>query len=68
MGRSRLTIKLTRVTLSLPFALERALLERRTFDVEGTNEKEKEGIFPRRVMLLIRGEVIALERMESILS
>jgi len=68
MGRSRLTIKLTRVTLSLPFALERALLERRTFDVEGTSEKEKEGIFPRRVTLLIRGVDIALERMESILS
>jgi hypothetical protein len=68
MGRSRLTIKLTRVTLSLPFALERALLERRTFDVEGASEKEKEGIFPRRVTLLIRGVDIALERMESILS
>ncbi len=68
MGRSRLTIKLTRVTLTLPFALERALLERRTFDVEGASEKDKEGIFPRRVTLLIRGVDIALERMESILS
>jgi hypothetical protein len=65
MGRSRLTIKLTRVTLSLPFALEKALLERRSLDVM---DKAKETIFPRRVTLLIRGVDIALERMESILS
>jgi hypothetical protein len=68
MGRSRLTIKLTRVTLSLPFALEKALLERRSLDVEGVADKTKETIFPRRVTLLIRGVDIALERMESILS
>ena len=68
MGRSRLTIKLTRITLSLPFALERALLERRAFDIEGASEKTSEGIFPRRVTLLIKGVDIALERMENILS
>ena len=68
MGRSRLTIKLTRVTLRLPFALEKALLERRSLDVEGVADKTKETIFPRRVTLLIRGVDIALERMENILS
>jgi len=66
MGRSRLTIKLTRVTLSLPFALEKALLERRTLDAQV--DETKETIFPRRVTLLIRGMDIALEKMESILS
>lgn len=68
MGRSRLTIKLTRVTLSLPFALERALLERRSLDTAGVGDKTKETIFPQRVTLLIRGMDIALERMETILS
>ncbi|KAF8962702.1 hypothetical protein BDZ97DRAFT_1939710 [Flammula alnicola] len=78
MGRSRLTIQLTRITLSLPIALERALQEQHAFeygeDANGNGkekEKEKERgkdrIFPRHVTLLIRGVDVALERMEKIL-
>jgi len=34
MGRSRLTIQLTRITLSLPIALERALQEQRRHEAD----------------------------------
>ncbi|KAF8626396.1 hypothetical protein AX17_006563 [Amanita inopinata Kibby_2008] len=68
MGRSRLTIQLTRITISLPIALERALRDQvyggRT---SAPTDIEQHTIFPRRVTLLIRGVDIALERMERIL-
>ncbi|KAF8150571.1 DnaJ domain-containing protein [Crassisporium funariophilum] len=78
MGRTRLTIQLTRITLSLPIALEKALQEQQAYDYGGmytgdlvgaeAKEKPKERlIFPRHVTLLIRGVDIALERMERIL-
>ncbi|KAG6900582.1 hypothetical protein C0993_008299 [Termitomyces sp. T159_Od127] len=62
MGRSRLTIQLTRITLSLPIALERALLEQNY-----ANPQAPPVIFPRRVTVLIRGVDEILERMERIL-
>lgn len=78
VGRCRLTIKLTRITLSLPIALEKALQEQRAYfgsmysgeglGEDGGREKMKEQPFvPRHVTLLIRGVDIALERMERIL-
>ena len=78
IGRCRLTIKLTRITLSLPIALEKALQEQRaypgtmysgeSFSEDGGREKMKEQLFvPRHVTLLIRGVDTALERMERIL-
>jgi len=65
MGRSRLTIQLTRITLSLPVALEKAIQEQHAF--EYGDEKRKERLLPRQVTLLIRGVDVALERMEKIL-
>ena len=62
MGRSRLTIQLTRITLSLPIALERALLEQNYADPQSPPI-----LFPRRITLLIRGVDEILERMERIL-
>ncbi|PPQ91024.1 hypothetical protein CVT25_013949 [Psilocybe cyanescens] len=68
MGRSRLTIQLTRITLSLPIALEKALQDQQAFEYDDDgNEKAKERIFPRQVTLLIKGVDIALARMEKIL-
>ncbi|KDR76394.1 hypothetical protein GALMADRAFT_226087 [Galerina marginata CBS 339.88] len=77
MGRSRLTIQLTRITLSLPIALEKALQEQHAYEnssgaAENGNGKGKEPqkerlLFPRHVTLLIRGVDVALERMERIL-
>ncbi|KAG6839896.1 hypothetical protein C0991_010678 [Blastosporella zonata] len=61
MGRSRLTIQLTRITLSLPIALERALHE------QNYAGPQTPIIFPRRVTLLIRGVDDILDRMERIL-
>lgn len=71
LGRSRLTIQLTRITLSLPIALERALQEQSAYQEplvssEDQSQQEKP-IFPRRVTLLIRGVDVVLERMERIL-
>lgn len=78
-GRSRLTIQLTRITLSLPIALEKALQEQQGYYFEsmysgdglaedGSREKMEERLFvPRHVTLLIRGVDTALERMERIL-
>ncbi|PPR04584.1 hypothetical protein CVT24_012012 [Panaeolus cyanescens] len=65
IGRSRLTIQLTRITLRLPMALEKALQEQNRY--EFGDDKAKEPVFPRRVTLLIRGVDLALERMERIL-
>lgn len=69
MGRSRLTIQLTRITLSLPIALERALQAQEV--AAGSKHDPKKGreklLFPRRVTLLIRGVDVALEKMEKIL-
>ena len=78
IGRCRLTIKLTRITLGLPIALEKALQQRAYYfgtmysgdglDKDGGREKTKERLFlPRHVTLLIRGVDTALERMERIL-
>jgi hypothetical protein len=79
IGRCRLTIKLTRITLSLPIALEKALQEQRAYfgtmcsreglGEDGGREKMKEQLLvPRHVTLLIRGVDTALERMERILN
>jgi len=76
IGRSRLTIQLTRITLRLPIALEKALQDqqayyfRTMYSREGLGvdaEREKMKLVPRHVILFIRGVDIALERVERIL-
>lgn len=71
LGRSRLTIQLTRIALSLPVALERALQEQSAYHeplASGEDQSQREKlIFPRHVTLLIRGVDVVLERMERIL-
>ncbi|XP_006459134.1 hypothetical protein AGABI2DRAFT_183915 [Agaricus bisporus var. bisporus H97] len=66
LGRSRLTIQLTRITLGLPIALERALLNDQSVVIETSRESDKR-LFPRHVTRLIKGVDTALERMEKIL-
>ncbi|RDB31053.1 Protein CAJ1 [Hypsizygus marmoreus] len=66
MGRSRLTIQLTRITLSLPIALERALREQNSYS-SSSSTPDQAVIFPRQVTLLIRGVDVVLDRMERIL-
>jgi hypothetical protein len=66
LGRSLLTIQLTRITLSLPIALEKAMLEQ-SIDYRCDKGDVKVAILPRQVTLLIRGVDVALERMERIL-
>ncbi|KAG5646113.1 hypothetical protein DXG03_004352 [Asterophora parasitica] len=63
LGRSRLTIQLTRITLSLPIALERALREQNY----AGDPKDLPVLLPRQVTLLIRGVDVVLDRMERIL-
>jgi hypothetical protein len=63
-GRSRLSIQLTRITLSLPIALEKALEEQNR--IYGYRE-DTVTILPRQLSLLIRSIDIALERVETFL-
>ncbi|KAJ4479967.1 hypothetical protein J3R30DRAFT_3669743 [Lentinula aciculospora] len=65
-GRSRLTIQLTRITLSLPFALEKALEEQHSIYSPGSNEKTVT-ILPKHMNILIRSIDVALARMERVL-
>ncbi|KAF8240701.1 DnaJ-domain-containing protein [Tricholoma matsutake] len=71
MGRSRLTIQLTRITLTLPIAVERAVRESQAYGQSDGQGKEKDldkaVIFPRHVTMLIRGVDVVLDRMERIL-
>ena len=62
-GRSRLTIQLTRITLRLPIAVEKAIAEQNI--AYGTDSDQL--LLPSKVTLLIRGVDVALEKMESIL-
>ncbi|KAG1725364.1 DnaJ domain-containing protein [Suillus paluster] len=73
-GRSRLTIQLTRITISLPVTLENAVQAQytnpaSTHPTNHNREKEtnKFALLPRRVVLLIRGIDVVLDRMERIL-
>ncbi|GBE88484.1 hypothetical protein SCP_1303000 [Sparassis crispa] len=73
--RSCLTIRLARLTVALPIALEQALRAQR--DEEYAPDRPRDGVGPgpgdgsallnRRVATLLRGLVIVLERMERIL-
>ncbi|KAH9018472.1 DnaJ-domain-containing protein [Lactarius pseudohatsudake] len=91
--RARLSLRLARITLGLPLALEQELRHQRNvrarsrarrrrehcerFNVtaaESEDETERDGeirggrvIFPRRVMILIEGVVVGLEKMEGVL-
>jgi len=69
MGRSRLTIQLTRVTISLPIALEKAILDQNA--IYGHPQKvgvdDNPSILPWHVNDLIRGVDVILERMERTL-
>ncbi|KAH0833135.1 hypothetical protein J3R83DRAFT_12132 [Lanmaoa asiatica] len=76
-GRSRLTIQLTRITLSLPVTLEKAIQDaqedvfadgrRSTTDGRNVRECDKAALLPKHVVLLIRGIDVILDRMERIL-
>ncbi|KAH6909144.1 hypothetical protein BKA70DRAFT_226740 [Coprinopsis sp. MPI-PUGE-AT-0042] len=80
LGRTRITIQLTRITVGIPVVLEQALLLEKnngsaTPPPENTNASESAGkevqmptsIFPRHAMLLIRAIDHVLDKMERIL-
>ncbi|KAG0708079.1 hypothetical protein DFH29DRAFT_994336 [Suillus ampliporus] len=73
-GRSRLTIQLTRITISLPVTLENAVQAQYTnpasthpTNYDRDKDTNKFALLPRRVVLLIRGIDVVLDRMERIL-
>jgi hypothetical protein len=73
MGRLRLTIQLTRITLSLPIALDKAIQEREVVVRNGGDSSDATAstrtiILPHRVNTLIQSMDLALERVERILS
>ncbi|KAJ7475676.1 DnaJ domain-containing protein [Mycena latifolia] len=71
LGRTRLTIQLTRITLSLPIALEKAIVEQNVNYGHNTDADaqtaDHDAILPRRVTLLIRGVDVVLAHMEGML-
>lgn len=74
-GRSRLTIQLTRLTLTLPITLENAIQEQRSdaslHQQQPTNhdrDNQRVVLLPRKVSLLIRGIDLVLARVEQVLA
>ncbi|KAJ7274543.1 DnaJ domain-containing protein [Mycena haematopus] len=71
LGRTRLTIQLTRITLSLPMALEKAIAEQNVSYGHNTDldvqTADHNAILPRQVTVLIRGVDVVLEHMEGML-
>lgn len=65
LGRTKITIQITRIALGLPIVLEQAF-GRQAFTRETARENEKQ-LFPRHVTRLIKGVDAALEKMERIL-
>ncbi|KAJ7674184.1 DnaJ domain-containing protein [Mycena rosella] len=71
-GRMRLTIQLTRITLSLPIALEKAIAEQNVVNYGHAPDADAppadhDAILPRQVTLLIRGVDVVLGHMEGML-
>ena len=63
MGRSRLTIRLARITVTLPISLENAIRGPDNIS-QDTGGKD---LFPRHLKLLIHAVDLLLERMERLL-
>lgn len=73
-GRSRLTIQLTRITISLPVTLENAIQAQYTKPAAASttnHDRDQDtndfALLPKRLVLLIRGIDVVLDRMERIL-
>lgn len=66
LGRSQLTIRLTRITLGLPLAVEKALIaEQLNYpDSPRTKTPRDNRIFPQNMTLLIHAMDVVLERVE----
>lgn len=58
--RSRLTLELTRIAISLPIALEQAIQQQK----ESTNAEAGGAILNGRVRTILRGSAVVLERLE----
>jgi hypothetical protein len=74
LGRTRVSVQLTRITLNLPVVLELALISSRDSgnDDDGSNgiggsSSSRNGMLPRRMKQLIRALDSILERIERIL-
>lgn len=63
-SRSRLTIQLARITVTLPISLENALRGQESKDAYQETGKT---LFPRQLKFLIHGVDLVLERMERLL-
>ncbi|KAJ7650431.1 hypothetical protein FB45DRAFT_887934 [Roridomyces roridus] len=63
LERTRLTIQLTRITLSLPLALEKAIAEQ---NASYGHRPDSDAILPRKITLLIRSVDNILQSMEGI--
>ncbi len=62
--RSRLTLELARIAITLPLALEEAIQEQRR---DGRDADSTDVLLNRRLRTIIRGSAIVLERLEHLL-
>jgi hypothetical protein len=69
MGRSRLTIQLTRVTISLPVTLDKAIQDQNPIygHKRNTGVADNASVLPHHVKNLIRGIDMILEHMERMM-
>ena len=63
--RSRLTLELTRIAISLPIVLERAIQEQRDQDREGNSDGSV--LLNNHVRSLLRNSALLIEKMEHLL-
>jgi hypothetical protein len=63
--RSRLTLELARIAISLPIAIERAIEEQRDHDRAGNPDGNV--LLNRRVRSLLRNSALLIERVEHML-
>lgn len=62
--RSRLTLELTRIAITLPLALEEAIQQQRQ---GGSDPGGADDVLNRRVRSILRGSAVVLQRLEQLL-
>ncbi|KAF6759896.1 hypothetical protein DFP72DRAFT_960765 [Ephemerocybe angulata] len=67
LGRTRMAVQISRIAVGLPVVLEKALVGEREEKARLSGARAAYGVFPRHVMLIVKGVDVALERMERIL-
>ena len=72
VSRSKLTMRLVRITVGLPLKVEEALISESKYRRDSArlarNNAATTVLLPQKVFLFIRGIIVVLEKMENVLS